>query len=66
MACDVHRRGEVVTALVDLGPLEELEADVRKRMARLTQARGFDTQKIRDAEVAAIDLLLDQWNALAQ
>lgn len=55
-----------MTALVDLGPLEELEADVRKRMARLTQARGFDTQKIRDAEVAAIDLLLDQWNALAQ
>lgn len=39
-----------------------LEAEVRRRMARLTPVRGFDTARKREAEMASIDALLDEWN----
>lgn len=39
-----------------------LEAEIRRRMAKLTPARGFDTAKTRAAEIASIDALLDEYN----
>jgi len=41
---------------------ERLEADCRKRMAALQPARGWDSQRERDDELALIDVLLDAWN----
>lgn len=41
---------------------DAIEARVRRRMAAVTKARGFDTQRERNAELARIDALLDAWN----
>lgn len=42
---------------------DHLEADIRKRMACVTKARGWDTARRRAEEMAEIDDLLDSWNA---
>lgn len=42
---------------------DQLEADIRQRMARLTKARGWDTARQRAQELAEIDGKLDEWNA---
>ena len=43
---------------------EELEARCRKAMAALPKARGWDSRRARDDELAFIDCLLDEWLAL--
>lgn len=40
---------------------DEVEAETRRRMAALTRARGWDSERRRAAELAEIDRLLDQW-----
>lgn len=42
---------------------EEIEAEVRRCMTRLTTARGWDTQRTRAGELALIDDLLDEYLA---
>lgn len=42
---------------------EELEARCRKAMATLPKARGWDSRRVRDAELAMLDVLLDEWLA---
>ena len=47
----------------DTAPLlEVVEAECRRRMATVTKARGFDTQRQRDRELYVIDQLLDEYN----
>ena len=41
---------------------EQLEALARERMAALVKARGWDSQRARDDEIAFIDAVLDAWN----
>lgn len=45
---------------------DELEANARKHMARLSrfEVRGWDSQAVRNDELAVIDALLDAWLAL--
>ncbi len=50
----------------DFTPLDVIEAEVRRRMATVTKARGFDSQRERDDEIGSIDALLDRWNDLRQ
>ena len=42
--------------------LEDIEADARMAMARVQKARGFDTQKVRDRQIAEVDVILDAYN----
>lgn len=46
---------------MSVGHTDQLEAECRKRMAKVPAARGWDTQRERDAELAEVDLLLDLW-----
>lgn len=45
---------------------DHLEADIRRRMARLPEARGWDTAKARAEELAEIDRKLDAYNEAAR
>lgn len=46
---------------VEATEAEHLEALCRERMAAVSTARGWDTQRERDDEIAFIDALLDEW-----
>lgn len=46
--------------------LETIEASCRYRMATITESRGFDSQRERNDDLAAIDALLDRYNELTQ
>lgn len=48
--------------ITDDTTLEQVEAEVRRQMARLCKARGWDTQRTRAGELALIDALLDTYN----
>lgn len=41
---------------------EALEAECRTAMACVTPARGWDTRRKRDDDIAFIDTLLDRYN----
>lgn len=47
---------------VDVTDADHLERLARERMAALVKARGWDSQRERDDEIAFIDAVLDAWN----
>lgn len=54
--------GDAMTAPTeDVTRADQLEARCRKAMAQVPQARGFDTQRVRDEALRMVDLLLDEW-----
>ena len=54
-----------VLRVTDETDRDELEAMTRRCMAAVTQARGWDGERQRRADIERIDSLLDEWLALA-
>jgi hypothetical protein len=48
-------------ATEDITVAEAVEAECRAAMARVPKARGWDTGRLRDDELAWVDTLLDRW-----
>lgn len=45
---------------------DELEAEARCLMAQRHEARGFDSQRVRDAWLAEVDAALDAYNEASE